>query len=71
MNGGAGTDGRGGGGGGQNQGLPYTGGNGGSGLVIIRYPIYHTKAIITGAGSYSEIGGNRVYTFTGLGSITF
>jgi hypothetical protein len=68
MNGGAGTDGRGGGGGGQNN-FPFTGGNGGSGLVIIRFPSNFAAADTT--GSYSEIGGNRVYTFTGSGTLTF
>jgi hypothetical protein len=69
MSGGAGTDGRGGGGGGQNIGLPYTGGNGGSGLVIIRFPENFANATTTGL--YTVGGGYRVYTFNGSGTITF
>ena len=45
------------------------GGQGGSGLVIIRFPSNFAAADTT--GSYSEINGYRVYTFTGSGTLTF
>jgi hypothetical protein len=59
----------GGGGGGIN---PATSTAGGSGIVILRYPnIYPDAASTTGSPTYANIGGYKIYTFTGSGSITF
>jgi hypothetical protein len=45
---------------------------GGSGVVIIRYPSYYAPPIsVTGSPAVSAIGGFRIYTWTGNGSITF
>jgi hypothetical protein len=52
-------------------GVPGTG-NGGSGVVILRYPSSLPAALeTTGSPTVSISGGNRIYTFTGDGSITF
>jgi hypothetical protein len=49
-----------------------TGGNGGSGIVIIRYPsTYPAAASTTGSPSVTTSGGYRIYQWTGSGSITF
>ncbi len=70
-NGSANTGGGGGGYGGLASG--YKGGNGGSGVVIIKYP--DTRTITVGAGltsSTSTSGGFKVTTFTaGTGSVSF
>jgi hypothetical protein len=59
-----------GGGGASNYNGGQTGKNGGSGVVIIRYP--DTFALATSATvSPTTSGGYRYYTFTGNGSITF
>ncbi len=48
------------------------GGNGGSGIVIIAYPTsFAPAAATTGSPTVTTSGGNRIYTFTGNGSITF
>jgi hypothetical protein len=45
--------------------------NGGSGVVIIAYPSsYAAAAATTGSPSYADNGTNKIYTFTGSGSIT-
>ena len=44
---------------------------GGSGVVIISYPTTYSMATTTGSPMYSESGGNRIFTFTGSGTITF
>ena len=65
------TGGGGGGGGGTSQG---TGASGGSGIVIISYPNYYDDAVsTTGSPTFTNIGGNKIYTWTtvGAGSITF
>ena len=60
----------GGGGGGNRDG--NGGGNGGSGVVIIRYSASYPAAVsTTGNPSYNVIDNNRIYRFTGSGSITF
>lgn len=60
------------GGGGGGLGGPLGTGNGGSGIVIISYPSqFKLPSSITGAYTYSLTGGNRVYRFTGSGSITW
>jgi hypothetical protein len=47
-------------------------GNGGSGIVIIRYPdIYAAATSTTGSPTITVAGGYRVYTWTSSGSITF
>jgi hypothetical protein len=63
--------GSGGGGGGQVPGHFGTGGNGGSGLVIIRYSDKKALATATtGNPAYTKAGGYHIYKFTGTGSIT-
>jgi hypothetical protein len=67
--GGSATANRGGGGGGATN--VYTPGNGGSGIVIIRYS--DTKAALTsttGSPSVTTSGGYRIYQWTGSGSFT-
>jgi len=65
----SGTTNTGGGGGGHYVG---TGGDGGSGVVIIRYlDIYPAAASTVGSPTYTVSGGYRIYTFTSSGSITF
>jgi hypothetical protein len=47
-------------------------GNGGSGIVILRYPdSYAAAASTTGSPTINTTGGYRYYKFTGDGSITF
>jgi hypothetical protein len=43
---------------------------GGSGVVIVQYPATYNPATVTGSPTYNVIGANRVYTFTGSGTIT-
>jgi hypothetical protein len=52
---------------------PYTGGSGGSGIVIIRYEdTYPAAASTIGNPTITVAGGYRVYTWaTSSGSITF
>ena len=60
----------GGGGGGSSQG--YSGANGGSGVVIIRYSdAYAPATSTTGSPTITVSGGYRVYKYTSSGSITF
>lgn len=62
-----------------NQGTAYTAcpvpgntcGNGGSGVVIVRYPNTYSDATTTGSPTYSNSGGYKTYTFTGSGTITW
>jgi hypothetical protein len=55
-----------GGGGGAN------GGYGGSGIVVIRYSsAFDAAKSTTGSPDVSISGGNRIYKFTGSGSITW
>lgn len=67
----AGTPNTGGGGGGGGEFDGQAQRNGGSGVVIIRYSSVFSNAVTTGPVLYSEIGGDRVFQFTGAGSITF
>ena len=61
-----------GGGGGGGEADATNGGSGGSGIVIISYPnTYPAAASTTGSPTISNTGGNRIYKFTGSGSITF
>jgi hypothetical protein len=51
-----------------------TGGAGGSGVVIIRYPnTYLDATSTTGSPTYTNTGGYKIYKWTtvGAGSITF
>jgi len=62
----------GGGGGGSKFETTSSGGNGGSGVVIIRYPNTFADAVsTTGSPTFTNTGGNKIYKFTGSGSITF
>lgn len=45
--------------------------DGTSGIVVIAYPKKYLAATATGTFTYSENSVNRVYTFTGPGTITF
>jgi hypothetical protein len=48
------------------------GGAGGSGIVVLSYPnTYAAAASTTGSPTITNIGGNRIYKWTGSGSITF
>jgi hypothetical protein len=48
------------------------GGNGGSGIVIIRYPdSFYPASNTTGNPTLTVTGGYKIYTFTSTGSITF
>jgi hypothetical protein len=48
------------------------GGNGGSGVVILRYPdFYLPPSSVVGSPSNFIINGYRVYIFNASGSITF
>jgi hypothetical protein len=63
-----------GGGGGGRQSAVTNGpaGNGGSGIVIIRYPSYQVPAASTTGGPEMTVAGTwRVYTFVASGTITF
>lgn len=44
---------------------------GANGLVVIAYPLRFLPATATGTFTYTETGGNRVYRFTGPGTIKF
>jgi len=71
--GGNGVAGRGGGGGGGTAGsfgVPYFGGSGGRGVVIISYPnTFADPVATTGSPSFLDSGGNKIYTWTGAGSV--
>jgi hypothetical protein len=63
-----------GGGGGGRQSAVTNGpaGNGGSGIVVLRYPSYLAPAAATTGSPQTYIAGPyRVYVFTSSGSITF
>jgi hypothetical protein len=60
------------GGGGAHGYVATTGGAGGSGIVIIRYPdVFPLATSTTGSPTVTTSGGYRVYKWTGNGSITF
>ena len=62
----------GGGGAGETQGNIFTGGDGGSGVVIIRYAdTYAAASATTGGPTITVAGGYRVYKWTTSGSITW
>lgn len=66
----------GGGGGGHGRDTSFAGAgvgaNGGSGIVIIRYPdTYDAAAATTGSPTVTVTGGYRIYKFTSSGTITF
>jgi hypothetical protein len=69
--GGVNTGGGGGGGGGSAPATASTGGNGGSGRVVIRFPDSNRNAFVTGANTFTISGGNKIYSFTGSGTIRF
>jgi hypothetical protein len=63
--------GSGGGGGGSGGGATDLGGNGGSGLVILRYSDTLGDAFFTsGSPTFTAAAGYKIYTFTGTGTIT-
>ena len=66
---GPGTDGYGGGGG--SGGYNQDGERGGRGIVIIRYPVSFPAAITTGSVTYNVIGQNRIYIWSGDGTLQF
>lgn len=45
--------------------------NGGSGIVVVKYPNTFKAAIASGSFTYTVVGTENVYTFTGSGTITF
>jgi hypothetical protein len=47
------------------------GGNGGSGLVILSYSNTYPNATSVTNGTLTNTGGNKIYTFTSSGTITF
>jgi hypothetical protein len=52
--------------------LNATGGSGGSGIVILRYPdTYAAATSTTGSPTITTAGGYRVYKYINSGSITF
>jgi hypothetical protein len=61
-----GTTNRGGGAGG---GAPAA--SGGSGVVIVRYLDSFSNAVVTGSPTFANVGGYKIYTFNGAGTITF
>ena len=62
----------GGGGGNANTVTGFAGGNGGAGVVIIRYSDAFLLAdSTTGSPTVATTGGYNIYTFTGSGTITF
>jgi hypothetical protein len=68
----ANTGGGGGGGGIDAAANNLVGGAGGSGIVVLRYPAYLTKASsTTGSPTYYQAGGYNVYIFYASGTITF
>lgn len=60
----------GGGGGGGGGGTAPTGGNGGSGLVILRVPAANYSGTTTGSPTVTDDGSTKVLTFTASGSYT-
>lgn len=48
----------------------YGGNQGGSGIIVIRYPTTVANAITMSGCEYTETGGNRVLIFKGSGSFT-
>ena len=69
---GASNTGNGGGGASSIQSTPMSGGSGGSGIVVIRYPDTYALAASTfGNPTVTTTGGYRIYTYTSSGSITF
>ena len=66
----AGVPNTGGGGGGVGAQPSFTGANGGSGIVILRYPMLYANSGATN-GSYAEVNGYRIFTFEVTGSLTF
>ena len=67
----AGVDNTGGGGGGGNWNGPTTGGNGGSGIVVVRYQIGELTATAKATGgNVSFAGGKTIHVFTNSGTFT-
>ena len=47
------------------------GGQGGSGIVIVRFPSNYANANVTGSPTFANVGGYKYYTFASTGTITF
>jgi len=58
------------GGGGRLNGVETSGGNGGSGIVILRMPTANYSGTTTGSPSVSQSGSDTILTYTGDGSYT-
>jgi hypothetical protein len=67
----AGANTGGGGGGGSHYNANNKGGDGGSGIVVIRYLDIYRDATTTGSVTYSHVGSYKIYTWTSSGSISF
>ena len=50
--------------------LVYSGGNGGSGVAILRYVISGRKSALATGGSISFYNGKTIHAFTGTGTFT-
>jgi hypothetical protein len=50
--------------------VQYLGGSGGRGVVIISYPnTFADAAATTGSPTLTNVGGNKIYTWTGAGTV--
>jgi hypothetical protein len=67
---GASATGNGGGGQALNRSSTFTGGSGGSGVVILSIPSGSYSGVYTGGPSVTTSGGNVILTFTGSGTYT-
>ncbi len=67
----AGANTGGGGGGGSHYNANNKGGDGGSGIVVIRYPDNYIDSVTTGTVAYTHVNGFKIYTWTSSGSINF
>jgi hypothetical protein len=47
------------------------GGNGSGGVVVISYANTFRDATVTGSPTITTSGGNKIYTFTGSGTVSW